>query len=571
MKKILFLFLISSSICNAQITRFEKSKGQESAPYFEGIQWWKDFCGRWDNTHITTFGATDAGYPLHIAWIGEAQSLADIKKSNKPVILINNAIHPGEPDGVDASMLLFRELMRSEDLQNLTKNVTLVCIPYYNIGGAINRNSSSRANQDGPINYGFRGNAQNLDLNRDFIKCDSKNALSFAKLLQQIEPDIYIETHVSNGADYQYTMTYLATQPDKLKYLGQYLRGDIIPYLEKSMKDKNQEMVPYVNIHGGPLKDKIHTFYDSPRYSTGLTSLHNIIGFITETHMLKPFDKRVRATYDFLLSMVQMFDNGNTIEFKSKIALAKEIEKKAKEFPIDWQIDTVSYATLQFKGYEYGYKKSQISGQDRLYYDREKPITKTVKHYNKMYVKTTATKPNAYMLQQGYWQVADRLLANGVKLVPLKKDSTIEVNSFVITDYKTAKKPYEKHYNHSHVEYKLEKLNYTFRKGDYLIPMNTDKNRFIVEVLEPNAPDSYFNWNFFDANLQQKEWYSNYVFEDKAADILNKNEVLKMEFEQKKRVDDAFAKNAQAQLYWIYKHSEHYELSHNRLPIFRID
>jgi len=158
-----------------------------------------------------------------------------------------------------------------------------------------------------------------------------------------------------------------------------------------------------------------------------------------------------------------------------------------------------------------------------------------------------------------------------VQLIPFAKDTTIEVNSYKITDYETAKKPYEKHYNHSKVKYSLEALKYNFRKGDYLIPMNIGKNRFIIEVLEPDAPDSYFNWNFFDANLQQKEWYSAYVFEDKAAQLLVENRELKMEFEQKKKDDKEFAKNAQAQLYWIYKQSKHYELSHNRLPIFRID
>jgi hypothetical protein len=570
MKKIFILILLLPALSQAQLTRFEQSKGTESAPYFEGIQWWKDFCGRWDNTHIDTFGMTDAGYPLHITWISEAHSLAEIKNSTKPTILINNAIHPGEPDGVDASMLLFRELLKNEALQSLTKNINIVCIPYYNIGGALNRNSSSRANQEGPASYGFRGNAQNLDLNRDFVKCDSKNTLSFARLLQAIQPDIYIETHVSNGADYQYTMTYLATQPDKLGYLGKYLRSDIIPYLENSMKEKKQEMAPYVNIHGGPLKDKIHTFYDSPRYSTGLTSLHNMIGFITETHMLKPYHKRVRATYDFLLSMVE-YTNASSQRLQTNLEMAKEFERKQKTFPIDWRQDTIQFENLNFKGYEYAYKKSEITGQDRLYYDRNKPITKTVKYYDKMQVKTVVESPKIYILQQGYWQVAERLAANGVTLIPLEKDSIMEVNSYIILDYKTVDKPFEKHYLHSDVTYKMEKIKFTFRKGDLLIPMNTDKNRFIIEVLEPNAPDSYFNWNFFDAILQQKEWYSNYVFEDKAASILSANTKLSNEFEQKKASDKSFATNAQAQLYWLYQQSDHYELSHNRLPIFKIE
>lgn len=57
-------------------------------------------------------------------------------------------------------------------------NVTFSFILCYNVGGMMNRSSSSRANQDGPEEYGFRGNSQNLDLNRDFIKMDSEEAFT---------------------------------------------------------------------------------------------------------------------------------------------------------------------------------------------------------------------------------------------------------------------------------------------------------------------------------------------------------------------------------------------------------
>ena len=59
-----------------------------------------------------------------------------------------------------------------------------------------------------------------------------------------------------------------------------------------------------------------------------------------------------------------------------------------------------------------------------------------------------------------------------------------------------------------------------FQKGDWYIPMNQVANRFLIETLEPQAEDSYFAWNYFDAILGQKEGYSAYAFEDIAADYV---------------------------------------------------
>ena len=574
MKKFFFLLLTSTlAACSTQTTQehktlFETSEGMQSAPYAEGIAWWQSLSSDYSQIQMQEYGMTDAGIPLHTITLSkEGKKLSDLSKTDKTIILINNAIHPGEPDGVDASMVLYRDLANTES--TLLDSCIIVCIPYYNIGGAINRNSTTRANQDGPEEYGFRGNAQNLDLNRDFVKCDSRNAQSFAKLLQLIDPDMYIETHVSNGADYQYTMTYLSTQPDKLGgEMDKQLRTRMIPGIKRKMKAKDNEIVPYVNHWGGPLKNSYATFYDSPRYSSGLTTLHNIYGFITETHMLKPFKQRVYATYDYLLSSLE-YAHEQSSEIQRTRNAQKQSVAAAKRLPIDWAVDNFDFMQMEFKGYEYAYKKSKVTGEDRLYYDRTKPITKSMFYRHAMLATKHKDKPTAYLLRRGFTAVEDRLRWNGVQLIELKKDTSMRVASYIIEDYETVKTPYEKHYLHSQTKARLDTITWTFRKGDYLIPMGTDKDRFILEMLEPEGPDSYFNWNFFDAVLQQKEHYSAYVFEDKAAAILEENPALRQELELKKRQDKDFNKNASAQLEWVYTHSSHYEKEHNRLPVFK--
>ena len=193
-------------------------------------------------------GSTDAGYPLHLVLVSnDGKFDPEVwHKQTKVVILINNGIHPGEPDGIDASMMLVRDIVNNKI--KLPDNVVLAIIPVYNIGGCLNRNSYSRANQNGPVSYGFRGNAQNLDLNRDFTKYDTKNARSFATIFHYLNPDIQIDNHVSDGADYQYTMTLLTTQYDKLGAdLGYWLKDKFEPQLYKGMSEKKWEMTPYVN------------------------------------------------------------------------------------------------------------------------------------------------------------------------------------------------------------------------------------------------------------------------------------------------------------------------------------
>jgi len=243
---------------------------------------------------MLTMGETDAGLPLHLVLYSADKvfDTASWHRMHKLVILINNGIHPGEPDGIDASMMLLRDLAIGKI--KAPANIVLAVIPIYNVGGSLNRSGFTRVNQNGPISYGFRGNAQNLDLNRDFVKSDSKEAVSFAKIFHLTHPDIFIDNHVSDGADYQYTMTLLTTQHDKLGGpIGQYLHEKFEPSIYQSMASKNMDITPYVNFEeGNPEKGWNFYYRYSPRYSTGYAALFQTMAFMPETHMLKPFDRQ---------------------------------------------------------------------------------------------------------------------------------------------------------------------------------------------------------------------------------------------------------------------------------------
>ena len=577
MKKTLFLILIIVS-CNQKqsksdfdfTTIFEKSEGLETATYHQTINYYTELASNYPQISIKSTGETDSGEPLHIITLSPIPGTFDYKTLRKDhrILLINNGIHPGESDGIDATMMLFRDIVQG--YIEAPKNTVLVTIPIYNVGGSLNRNSGTRTNQNGPKEYGFRGNARNYDLNRDFIKTDTKNAKTFAKLFHLVQPDVFIDNHVSNGADYQYTLTHLFTQHNKLGgVLGNYLHTQMMPKLEEKLEAKQWDITPYVNVFNRTPESGFSQFKDSPRYSTGYTTLFNTLGMMVETHMLKPYKKRVEGTYELMKSMIEITeDQGETIS-----ALRNEQTQTwsiGDTYPIAWQIDTSKYSTLKFKGFEGNQIKSQLTGVKRLKYNPNKAFTKDVKYQNYFKASDSVIIPKAYVIPQGMHHIIERLQLNNIELVQLKNDTILNVESHRIEDYKTRQSPYEGHYLHYNTKVKTTKEQMAFRAGDYLVNLNQKGMRYLLETLEPEAPDSFFNWNFFDTILQQKEGFSPYVWEDKAQLLLKSNPRLQIKFNIKKSYDKDFANNWYAQLDWLHKQSLNYEKSHMQYPIYRL-
>lgn len=554
-------------------TRFEKSEGLETGTYKEVINYYKQLGESFSEVNVKTVGQTDSGYPLHLITISTNLNFDfdAAHKAGKAVILINNGIHPGEPDGIEASMMLARDYLTDAKKRPLLDNVVLAIIPIYNIGGALNRNRDSRANQNGPKEYGFRGNAKNLDLNRDFIKMDSKNAFAFAEIYHMVKPDIIIDTHVSNGADYQYNITHLATQPDKLGGdLGSYLKNEMIPKLEGEMNELGDQIIPFVNVYNkSPDEGGYVQFMDSPRYSSGYTALFYSLGFTIETHMLKTFDIRVKATYSFIETIIKIMSTDGT-KIKQMRNSLRSTNLVGKRHAIDWRLDRSASLMLNFKGFEAEKIKSEITGRDRLFYNRDRPYNKPIPYYNHYVPRKSVVVPMYYIIPQGWHEVIERLEVNQVSMSSLQNDSIISVQAYKIKKFNTSKNPYEGHYQHTGTEVEKSDKTITFLKGDVLVPVNQPKGRFVVEVLEPQAVDSYFNWNFFDTILQQKEHFSPYVFENIAIELLKENQELRDEFNAKKKINSEFASNWYAQLDFIYKRSAHYESRHMEYPVYRV-
>jgi hypothetical protein len=569
-----FLFILASifsaPVAEDWTTPYERDNNH-SATYKEAMTYYSRL-DAYKEIKVLEYGMTDAGKPLNLVLVsGDGDfNPASIKKKNRRIVLINNAIHAGEPEGIDASMMLVRDLVQKPELKPLLNDVVFAVIPMYNIEGVLNRGCCSRANQNGPDEYGFRGNGQNLDLNRDFIKCDSRNARAFTQLFREWDPDIFLDNHTSNGADYQYVLTYITNHTtDLTPELTNYLYKEMVPALDKETTKDGFPLVPYVETITDVPDSGLTGFMSSPRFSNGYTGLYNTIGFTVETHMWKPFPQRVQATYSFMKHILE-------IASRDKVKIG-EMRQKAntmsppREYVLQWNLDPTRYDMIPFKGYAAKYKPSDVSGKPRLYYDRNEPYEKQIKFYNYATEGPKIKVPDAYIVPRSWWRAIELLKLNNVQMRTLKNDSLITLPLYTIDGFDNARRgPYEGHYLHKNVKLHEQQQQVQFHAGDYYISTNQPGWKYILQVLEPQAPDSYFAWNFFDAAMQQKEYYSDYVFEDMAADMLKNNPTLKEQFDDKRASDTTFTNSGRNQLDFIYQNSPYFEKTYMRYPVGRV-
>lgn len=552
-------------------TSFAQLRGNETPTYAELIEMYATLDREHEEIELYAMGMSDYGLPIYVCVLNGAQdSVKTFEKAKaSTTLLINNGIHPGEPDGINACLIWIENWIKKG---KKTKDLPVIAmIPSYNVGGMINRSSSSRANQDGPVEYGFRGNAQNLDLNRDFIKMDSKNMFTFATIFHALDPDVFIDTHVSNGADYQYTLTYISSVRERLApSIAEISHDQFLPFLTRELEKCKTDLMSYVNLEDDVPEKGMSVFNDLPRYSMGYASLFHSISFTVETHMLKPFAERTEATFLFLATTIDWMSDKST-EIEKARAAAFEYDQQLTDFAYNYEL-TDKKDSILFKGFEHSYPISEVTGLPRLKFHRDRPFEKYIPFYQTYQAEDTLEIPDFYVVGGQCTEVIERLRANEIEMNPYEPRNFSQIQQYKMLHFEGGNRPYEGHYLHHSMSVELvDPFMVMLKAGDVIIPTNQRNRRFIVSVLEPEMPDSYFAWNYFDSYVQQKEYFSAYVFEDMAVEILAADPELKRMFEEKKANDEAFRASANAQLYFIYQHSAFYEPSHNLLPIFRMN
>ena len=542
--------------------------------YNEVIEMFQKLDDNYSNAALIEKGKTDLGKPLHLFVMNNETEFnpQKIKEQGKSVLLINNGIHPGEPEGIDASLQFADDILRNKNgMKEWLNNTVIIIIPVYNIGGHLNRSAYNRSNQTTPYETGFRGNAKNLDLNRDFSKCDSENAKSFTKIFQEWDPDVFLDTHTTNGSDHQYSITWVTPFPDFFPPIQEdFLREKMIPQIFDEMDRLEYKLIPYVNwIFHDPLAG-IQMFPDAPRYSSGYAGMFNSYGMMTENHVYKDFTDRVKSCYQFI-TVLAGFTSANSAEIIESRKKGLEELISAKTYPITCEVDTTQFRMMNFDGYETCETIiDKVTGLERFGYDRSKPFSKEIKYYDVYNTSEEIKIPEYYIIPQGWTEVIDRLKLNGVDIISLDKDTVIEVTVDYIDECSSPSRPYNGHYFHDKVSTHSEVQKIAYYAGDIMIPVRQKKIKYILEMLEPKAMDSFFRWNFFDSTLDQREYFSSYGFEENALKYLEEHPEFRKKFEAKRTSDPEFAQNHRAQLAYIYNNTEWAEKTFKRYPVAKI-
>jgi len=569
----LFYFLTVLIVTSHSVFSQSKWTGNTSPTYPELIEYLKKLDKDHKELSMYAMGPSDYGLPIYLFVINGAKDSTRtfVKAKAGTSILINNAIHPGEPDGINSCLIwLDQWIAQGKPLERMDgKKLPLIAfIPAYNVGGMMNRSSTSRANQNGPDEYGFRGNARNFDLNRDFIKMDSKNAFTFARIFHALDPDVFIDNHVSNGADYQYTLTYIASMKERMSpQMNELTYEKCIPFLEKNVKQQGWDLFPYVELKGETPAQGIHAFNDLPRYAMGYASLFHSISFTVETHMLKPFPERVQATLAFMEGIIA-YTTENAMEIEEKRIASKLWARNLTQYAYNYQLSE-KVDSISFKGFEHSFPLHPITGLKELTYNRTLPYERAIPWYRTYVTADSVRVPKYYVVGGQEQHVIDRLNANHVVFETLTADQIDTLTVFSVKSYKSPSNPYEGHFKLSKIEVGESLQLLKLKPGDILIPSAQDAAMFIHASLQPCAEDSYLTWNFFDSYLQQKEYFSNYVFKDQIADILAKDQALSEEYQLRKSTDEKFRNSEWDQLYFIYSRSPYFEQTFMRLPIYQ--
>jgi len=572
-----FFLLISTFLHSQEWKTFYESSGFLKTPsYDETVAYCYKLSEASPIASITNIGFSPQGREIPMMII-DRDGLTDskqIRAKGRIIVLIQACIHPGEPDGKDAMLSFLRDLLIDKKHKEILENVSILFIPILNVDGHERFGPYNRINQNGPEEMGWRTNAQNLNLNRDFLKADSPEMRQWLKMFSSWLPDFFIDTHTTDGADYQYALTYdLEVYGNLDSGLTRWLNNIYEPRITASMKTSGFLIFPYVQFRKWhDPRSGLRTGVASPMISQGYAAIQNRPGLLIETHMLKDYKTRVEATYSMIENTLSIL-NHQAGTLKTLINMADLSTAAAgfrtQKFPILIKTSQKDSTMVRFEGFDYTIQKSDLTGGDWFVYDNTKPVTLTLPFFNKTYTEQEINLPEAYIIPVEYTNVADILKLHGIVTDRLTEPTEIMVKSYKFRDYEFRKTPYEGRQMVT-TQYDETEETRKFPKGSIIVLMNQRTARVIASILEPAASGSFVEWGFFNQIFEQKEYSETYVMEKMAREMLEKDPQLKKEFLEKMAKDTEFSKDQWNILNWFYSRTPYWDKQFLNYPVGRI-
>ena len=523
------------------------------------------------------FGYSGQGRELPLIVASETGTFTpkDAQAQGKAVVLIQACIHSGEPDGKDAGFALLRDIAITKTVTGILENVVLLFIPIYNTDGHERATRYNRINQNGPEKMGWRTTSTYQNLNRDYMKADTPETRAWLNLWSEWDPDLFIDCHVTDGADYRCNITYhherhAGVDEAVVQWERDVFGGRVAPLTEAA----GNVISWYLEfIDNRDLPRGTRDFNGSPRFSTGYVPIRNRPGILIETHMIKDYRSRVIGTYDFLRAAL-MEVNREPGRLKQ---LAREADERAvamgkdyspaRHYPLDFELTDES-TPFQLRAYEYETDHSEVSNDLRVVYGRE-PLDLTVPMYQTFRVTRAVAPPLSYIVPVQWTEVIEVLKAHGLETHTLFEATEIEVESYRFTNVTWPSGPFEgRHMPRFEVEPVTEKR--VFHAGSLVIPVAQRLAKVAMNLLEPQAPDSFARWGFFNAIFEEKEYGEPYVLEALAREMMADDLELKGEFEELLASDAEFAASPYERLRFFHKRSPYWDPQMNLYPVGRI-
>ncbi|MGB5788356.1 MAG: M14 family metallopeptidase [Pseudoalteromonas nigrifaciens] len=548
-------------------TDFELSSGEASPSYAETMA----FVDRLVAANPTQFKAQTIGYSnsqraikMLIASEQGYFQASQIANDTKPTIFVQAGIHGGEIDGKDAMFMLLRDIATGKR-RDILKNVNILFIPILNVDGHERSSAFNRINQRGPVKMGFRTNGNNLNLNRDFTKLDTPEIKSVLKVINDYNPNLYIDVHVTDGADYQYDVTYgynpvfASESPAVSDTLNQLFK----PLIDEKLVSQGHIPGPLVFVMDKrEFKSGLAGWVATPRYSNGWGDLKSLPTILVENHSLKPYKQRVLGTYVFLDGAISAL-----AEHSNELLAA--VKKEQAFIPKQLSVKR-GYAEqaneIEFKGISYAREQNALSGQVEVKYLGNKQDYTNLPIYWQKEVLHTVEVPKAFFIPPVYSDLVAKLTLHGVEFTQLEGVNTQPLKVAKVKDYTFDKAPFEGRFRVSANFDYVAAINVDLN-GWYQVNTQQKAGELAVHLLHPEAPDSFFAWGEFNTIFQRTEYMENYALIPYARQMLKNNPKLALAFDKKINDDKVFAKDADARLNWLYEQSPFYDQAYLKYPI----
>ncbi len=557
-------------------THAERTNFVETGRYDEALALCRRLAEASPYARYTSFGVSGEGraLPLLILSKDRAFSPESARKSQQPLVLIQNCIHAGECEGKDACFILARELLVTGELADLFDRVNVLIVPIFNVDGHERFGPHNRVNQNGPQEMGWRVTATNLNLNRDYVKADAVEMQAWLRLWTAWQPDLFIDTHTTDGHEDQYDVYYAVTDgPDIAEPVAAWVQRQLMPGVLSALDDAGFLHLPYSFPRDArdPTKGFMHVGTMSPRLSTGYAAACNRPGILIETHATKPYGRRVRVTYEFLRATLRTVgEQGATL--RGALGAADEQAVRERGATHDGQVPlrfehTEQTRRITYRGVAQQMRPSEITGAEIIEYSAT-PLDVETDFFDESRITSAVAPPDAYLIPPQWEAVISLLDLHGIRYTRLPAPQTRAVQTYRFEDVKFRESPYESRqmptFRAAPCDARRE-----FPAGTIVVPLDQPRAKLAVHLLEPDAPDSLVAWGFFNAIFEQKEYFEAYIFEPLAQQMLATDPALKAEFEERLRTDADFAASPERRLEFLYRRSPCYDERHNAYPVAR--